>query len=66
MTVAKVIEIIGEGKSIEAALESAIHEAAKTLKNVVQIDVDHVKALVEHNKITKYRVSAKISFIVEH
>lgn len=66
MSVAKVIEVICEGKSIESAVESALHEATKTLKNVVQIDVEHVKVLVEKNKIAKYRVRAKISFVLEH
>lgn len=65
MSVAKVIEVISEGKSIEAALESALQETAKTVKNIVQIDVDHVKAIVVKNKITKYRVRAKLSFVVE-
>ena len=37
MSIAKVIEVICEGKSIEAALESAIQEAAKILKNIKQI-----------------------------
>ena len=65
MSIAKVIEVICEGKSIEAALESAIHETAKTVKNIKQINVEHVEALVENNKITKYRVIAKVSFVVE-
>lgn len=65
MSVAKVIEIICEGKSIEAALESALKIASKTVENIVQIDVEHVKALIEKNKITKYRVRSKISFVVE-
>lgn len=66
MSIAKVIEVISEGKSIEAALESAIQEAAKTLKNIKQVNVDHIEALVENNKIVKYRVNAKITFVVEH
>jgi flavin-binding protein dodecin len=66
MSVAKVIEVICEGKSIEAALESAVVEGAKTLKNIRQLNVKHVEALVENNKIVKYRVNAKLSFVVEH
>lgn len=65
MSAAKVLEIISEGKSIEAALESGLKIASETVKNIVQIDVEHVKALVEKNKITKYRVRTKISFIVD-
>ena len=65
MSVAKVIDIICEGKSVEAALESALQEAAKTVKNIVQIEVDQVKAIVVKNKISKYRVRARISFVLE-
>jgi flavin-binding protein dodecin len=65
MSVAKVLEVICEGKSVEAALESAVHIAAQTVKNIVQIDVEHIKAIVEKNKIAKYRVRAKISFVLE-
>ena len=66
MSIAKVIEVITEGKSIEAALESGVQEAAKTLKNIKQVNVSHIEALVETNQITQYRVNAKITFVVEH
>lgn len=66
MSIAKVVEIICEGKSIEDALDSGIQEAGKTIKNIRQIDVKWVHASVENNRISKYRVNAKISFVVEH
>jgi flavin-binding protein dodecin len=66
MTIVKVIEVSCEGKSIEDAMNSGVMEAAKTLKNIKQIDVKWIHGHVENNKITKYRVNAKISFVIEH
>lgn len=66
MSVVKVIEVISEGNSIEAAIKSALDEAAKTLEHIKQVNVEHIEAIVENNKITKFRVHAKISFIVQH
>lgn len=65
MSIVKVIEVISEGKSIEAALESAIKEVSKTVKDVRQINVEHVSAIVDKKKITKYRINSKISFVVD-
>lgn len=66
MSIAKVIEVLCEGKSIEDALQSGVNEASKTVKNIKQIDVKWIHAHVEHNKIVNYRINAKISFVIEH
>jgi len=66
MSIVKIIEIICEGKTIEEALNSGVHEASKTLKNIKQIDVKEFHGHVENNKIVKYRVNANISFVIEH
>jgi dodecin len=66
MSIVKVIEVSCEGKSIEDAMNSGVMEAAKTLKNIKQIDVKWIHGHIENNKITKFRVNAKISFVVEH
>lgn len=66
MSIVKVIEVIGEGSSIEQAMQASIEEASKTLEGIKQINVEHVEGLVEGNKITKYRVNSKISFLVKH
>ncbi|MBU6149011.1 MAG: dodecin domain-containing protein, partial [Verrucomicrobia bacterium] len=44
----------------------AVHEASHTVKEIKQIDIDHIHAKVENGQITKYRVDARISFIVRH
>lgn len=66
MSVVKVIEILCEGKSIEDALSSGVREAGKTVKHIKQVDVKWVHAVVENDQIVKYRVNAKISFVIQH
>lgn len=66
MSVVKVIEIICEGATVEDAIKSGVAEAAKTVKEIKQINVCHVEGLVEKNKVTKFRVNAKISFLVKN
>lgn len=66
MSIVKVIEVIAEGATVDAAIKSAVTEAAKTLKEIKQVNVQHIEALVVKNKVTKFRVNAKVSFIVEH
>lgn len=64
MTVVKIIEIMSEGKTIEEAVESAIKHASHTIKDIHQIDIEHIHAKVENNKVTKYRLDTKISFVI--
>ena len=67
MAIVKVIEILSEGKTIEKAVESAVKDAAKTLRSIKSVYVQDIQALVnKSNKVSKYRINAKISFIVEN
>lgn len=66
MSVAKIIEVISEGKTIEEAMQAAIKEAGKTVRGIKQINVDHIEGLVEGNSINKFRVNSRISFVIEH
>lgn len=65
MSVVKVIEIHAEGSTIEAATEAALTEAAKTVEQIKALYIQDIQALVEKNKIVKYRVNAKISFVIK-
>jgi flavin-binding protein dodecin len=63
MTTLKVIEVLAESdKSWEDAASEAVREASETLKNIRSVYIKEFQAAVENNKITKYRVNAKISF----
>lgn len=66
MSIVKVIEVISEGESVDAAIKSAVAEASKTVEGIKQINVEHIEGLVENNKVTKFRINSKISFIVKH
>lgn len=66
MAVVKVIEILAEStKSWEDATKLAVSEAAKTIRNIKTVYIESLQAVVEKNEVVRYRVDAKISFIVE-
>ena len=66
MPVVKVIELIGESpKSWEEATQNALDVAAKTIRGIVGIDVDHFTAKVKDNKIIAYRANVKVAFRYE-
>ncbi|GIV58187.1 MAG: hypothetical protein KatS3mg042_1100 [Rhodothermaceae bacterium] len=65
MSVAKVIEVIAEGESMEAAIQAAVTEAAKSVRNIRSVYVESTQALVENDRVVKYRVNAKVTFVVE-
>lgn len=65
MSLAKVIEVIAEGKTIEGAIEAAVKEASDTVRSIKQVYVEGIQALVDDSKITKYRVNVKVTFVVE-
>jgi len=66
MAVVKVIEILAEStESWEAATKEAVAEATKTVNNIQSVYVRNLQAIVKGNEIVKYRVNAKISFIVK-
>ncbi len=65
MEVVKVIEILAESElGWEAATQEAVAEVAKTVKNIQSVYIKEFQAIVQNDKITTYRVNAKISFIV--
>lgn len=65
MSVAKVIEILAEGESLESAVESAVAEASKSIKNIKHVYVKDFQAHVENNRISHYRVNTKVTFVVD-
>jgi flavin-binding protein dodecin len=66
MTVIKIIELVGiSTKGLQDAVESAVKEASKTIRNMKGIDILSWTAKVEDDKIVEYRANVKISFVVE-
>jgi len=65
MSLAKVIEVISEGETVEAAVENAVKQASKTVQNIKGVYVKHINAVVEDGNITIYRVNTKVTFVLE-
>ncbi len=65
--VVKVIEVLAQSeKSWEDAAQCAIKEASKSIRNIKSIYIKDKSAKVVDNKISKYRITAKISFVVDN
>lgn len=65
MSIAKVIEVIAEGSTIEKALENAVEEAGKSVRKIRSVYAKNIQARVSDGKITGYRVNAKVTFVVD-
>lgn len=66
MSVVKVIEILAQSdKGWEDAVQQAVTDASKTVRHIKSVYVEQFQALVEDNKVVSYRVTAKISFLLE-
>ena len=66
MTVARVTEIISASKtSFDDAVEQGVARASKTLKNVESVWVQDMKCPIRDGKIHEYRVTLKVTFILE-
>lgn len=65
-SIAKVIEVIAESEeSFDDAVEAALDEASKTVENIKSIWVENMTAVVEEGEIARWRVNAKVTFLVE-
>ena len=66
MAIVKVIEVIAESKKgWEDAAQTAVTEASKTVRNIKSLYVKEMQAVVKDDKITRYRVNAQVSFMIE-
>lgn len=63
MSVVKVIELIASSKkSFDDAVQEAVKEASKTVRNIDSVWVKDMKAHVKNGKISSYGVICKVSF----
>jgi hypothetical protein len=61
--IVKVIEVIATSeKSIEDAVQNAVTEVSKTIRNVDSVYVKDIKAHVKDGKITTFGCICQISF----
>jgi flavin-binding protein dodecin len=65
MSVAKVTEIIASSnKSFDDAVSKGIKRANKTLKNIKGAWIKEQQVSVDGGKITEYRVTMKVTFVL--
>jgi flavin-binding protein dodecin len=66
MSVAKVVELTASSPtSFEDAAKSGIEKAAETLRNIEGAWVSEQKVKVKDGKVTEFRVTLRITFLVE-
>ncbi len=66
MGVIKVIEVVCTSPvSWQDAVEGGIKEAAKTVHNIVGVDVVSWKGHISNNVISEYRVCIKIAYMID-
>jgi len=67
MAIVKVIEVIASSeKSIEDAIQNAVSEVSKSIRNIDSVYVKDIKAHVKEGKITTYGVICNLSFRVDN
>jgi flavin-binding protein dodecin len=66
MSVAKVITVIGSSpESFAKAADSAVQEASRTVRGITGADVLTMSAEVSDGRISEYRTTVNIAFVVE-
>jgi hypothetical protein len=65
MSIAKVLEVLAEGETIDDAVRSAVSEAARTVRDIRSAYVENIQAVVENDAVVKFRVNVKITFVVD-
>ncbi|MEO6167688.1 MAG: dodecin family protein [Chitinophagales bacterium] len=67
MKLVKVIEVISASDTgIEDAVQNAVTEVSKTIRNIDSVYIKEIKAHVKDGKVTTYGVNCQISFRVEN
>ncbi|HUI16953.1 MAG TPA: dodecin family protein [Alphaproteobacteria bacterium] len=66
MAVARVTKITAASKrSFDDAVNQGLKRAAKTLRGITGLEVVEMKAKVERGKITEYRSTMELTFLLE-
>lgn len=66
MSVAKIVELTASSKkSFDDAVAQGVARAEKTLKNVAGAWVSEQKVVVKKGKIVEWRVTLRVTFVLE-
>ncbi len=63
MAVTKIIELVGSGTSSDDAVQNALEEARKTLRNIKAVDV--VSTGLRGEDLTEWRAHVRVSILIE-
>lgn len=67
MAVVNVVELLAESEQgWEDAARQAVAEAVKTVRGISSIYIKDFQATVENDQVKNFRVTAKISFVLEN
>jgi flavin-binding protein dodecin len=62
----KMLELTGTSKtSIEEAVQTAIGEAAKTVRNMSWFEITETRGAIKDGKVAEWQVTLKIGFRIE-
>ncbi|GAB3010299.1 dodecin family protein [Niabella terrae] len=66
MAIVKIVEVIASSeKGLDDAIQQAVAEASKTIRNIDSVYVKDIKAHVKDGKVASYGCICKISFRVD-
>ncbi len=66
MAVARVTELTASSnQGFQDAFQSGIDRATATLRNITGAEIVSQKAKIENGKVSEYRVTLKVTFILE-
>jgi flavin-binding protein dodecin len=63
VAVTKIIELVGAGTSSDDAVQNALAEARKTLRNIKAVDV--VSTGLRGDDLTEWRAHVRLSILIE-
>ncbi len=63
MAVTKIIELVGSGTSSDDAVQNALEEARKTLRNIKAVDV--VSTGLRGEDLTEWRAHVRVAILID-
>ena len=64
MSIAKVIEVLAEGSSVDEAVQNAVSQASRTLDGIKAVYVKDIQGVVWNETFMRYQVNAKLILVV--
>jgi flavin-binding protein dodecin len=66
MSTYKMVQVVGtSSRSCDDAIQSAIRDAASTLRHLTWFEVEETRGRIENGKVVEYQVKLQLGFRVE-